>query len=147
MLLDSDKIREIEIRKRGGQSDAPPSFQDASGSKRLSKRVIKHLSLTLLAAAALSAAPSKQTFTGVITDDVCPKADHSQMQMGPTDATCALNCVDIHGAALVLYDGKNTYSLSDQRTPQQFAAQKVNVVGTLDAKSHTIQVDSITAAK
>ncbi len=147
MLLDSNKIRENEIRERGGRSNTPPSFQHASASKHIGKRVIKHLSVTLLAVAALSAAPSKQTFTGIITDDVCPKADHSQMQMGPTDATCALNCVDIHGAALVLYDGKNTYSLSDQRTPQQFAAKKVSVIGTLDAKTNTIQVDTITAAK
>jgi hypothetical protein len=147
MLLDSDKIRETEIRERGGRSDTPPSFQHASRPKHIGKRAIKHLSVTLLAVAVLSAAPSKHTFTGIITDDVCPKADHSQMQMGPTDATCALNCVDIHGAALVLYDGKNTYSLSDQRTPQQFAAKKVSVVGTLDAKTNTIQVDSITAAK
>jgi hypothetical protein len=147
MPLDSDHIREIEIRENGGRSDTSPSVRHAPAPKQIGKRVIKHFSLTLLAVAALSAAPSKQTFTGVITDDVCPKADHSQMQMGPTDATCALNCVDIHGAALVLYDGKKTYSLSDQRTPQQFAAQKVNVVGTLDAKTNTIQVDSVTAAK
>jgi hypothetical protein len=147
MLLDSNKIREPEIRERGGRSDTPPSFQHASGPKYIGKRVIKHLSVTLLAVAALAAAPSKQTFTGIITDDVCPKADHSQMQMGPTDATCTLTCVDIHGASLVLYDGKNSYSLSDQRTPQQFAAQQVSVVGTLDAKTHTIQVDTITAAK
>jgi len=27
----------------------------------------------------------------------------------------------------VLYDGKNTYKLSDQKTPEQFAAQKLKV--------------------
>jgi hypothetical protein len=35
----------------------------------------------------------------------------------------------------VLFDGKNAYTLSDQQTPEKFAAQKVSVVGTLDAKT------------
>jgi len=101
----------------------------------------------LLAVATLSAAAGKQTFTGTITDSMCPKADHSKMQMGPTDADCTLACIDIHGATYVLYDGKDTYALSDQHMPEKFAAKKVRVVGTLDAKTKTIQVDSITAAK
>jgi hypothetical protein len=108
---------------------------------------MRYLILSLLAVTALSAAPAKQTFTGVITDDVCPNADHSIMQMGPTNAECTLDCVDIHGASLVLYDGKNTYILSDQKTPQKFAAKKVKVVGTLNSKTKTIQVDSIAPAK
>src|SRR5689334_24530856 len=100
-----------------------------------------------LAAAALAAAPPKQTFTGTITDSMCDKADHSQMQMGPTDAACTLACVDVHGATYVLYDGKKTYALSDQKASRKFAGKKVSVVGTLDAKSNAIQVESITAAK
>ena len=43
--------------------------------------------------------------------------------------------------------GKEAYTLSDQKTPEKFAAQRVTVIGTLDAKTKTIQVDSITAAK
>ncbi len=109
--------------------------------------LMKYLSLSFLAAAALAAAPAKQTFIGVITDDMCAKADHSHMQMGPTDAECTLACVDVHGASYVLYDGKESYKLSDQRTPEKFAAKKVSVVGTLDKKTDTIQVDSINAAK
>ncbi len=108
---------------------------------------MKHPIFNLLAIAALAAAPGKQTFTGIITDDVCAKADHSQMQMGPTDAECAIACIGAHGAAFILYDGKNAYTLSDQRTPEKFAGQKVRVIGTLDTKTKTIQVDSITAAK
>ena len=56
-------------------------------------------------------------------------------------------CIDSHGAQYVLYDGKEVYTLNDQQTPEKFAAQKVTIVGTLDAKTKTIQVDSITAAK
>jgi hypothetical protein len=108
---------------------------------------MKRLILSLLAVAAISASPPKRTFIGTITDDMCGKADHSRMQMGPTDAECTLACIDIHGASYVLYDGKDTYALSDQRTPGKFAAQRVRVTGTLDNKTKTIQVDSITAVK
>jgi hypothetical protein len=108
---------------------------------------MKHLIFGLLAVAALSAAPGKQTFTGIITDNMCAKAGHAQMRMGPTDAECTIACVAVHGATYVLYDGKDVYTLSDQRTPEKFAAQKVKVVGTLDPKTKTIQVDSISAAK
>ena len=106
-----------------------------------------YLIVSLLASAVLSAAQGKRTFTGTITDNMCAKAGHSQMRMGPTDAECTIACVSAHGATYVLYDGKNLYALSDQQTPEKFAAKKVRVVGTLDAKTKTIQVDSITAAK
>jgi hypothetical protein len=108
---------------------------------------MKQLILIFLAAAALSAAPAKQTFTGTITDSVCDKADHNQMRMGPTDAECAKACNSDHGASYVLYDGKDSYILSDQQTAEKFLAKKVSVVGTLDAKTKLIQVDSITLAK
>jgi hypothetical protein len=102
---------------------------------------------SLLAIAALAAAQGKQTFTGTITDSMCERADHSQMRMGPTDAECTIACVMVHGATYVLYDGKQVYNLSDQQTPEKFAGKKVTVRGTLDAKTKTIQVDSINAAK
>ena len=101
----------------------------------------------LLSVAALSAAPGKQTFTGIITDDMCAKAGHSQMRMGPTDAECTIACISAHGATYVLYDGKDVYTLSDQRTPEKFAAQKVTVIGTLNAKTKTIHVESIRKAR
>ena len=108
---------------------------------------MKYLFLSLLAGAALFAAQSKQTFTGAITDDECSRADHSRMRMGSTDAQCAIACVEVHGGQFVLYDGMEVYPLSDQQAAEKFAGQQVTVVGTLDAQSKTIQVDSITAAK
>jgi hypothetical protein len=108
---------------------------------------MKRLTFGVLLIAALAAAPDKQTFTGVITDSMCPEGDHSRMKMGSTDAECTLACVDAHGAEYVLYDGKETYTLSDQKTPEKFAGQKVTVTGALDAKTKTIRVESITAAK
>jgi len=104
------------------------------------------LTLASLAIVTALSAQAKQTFVGKITDDMCSMADHSQMRMGSTDAECAKACIEYHGSMYVLYDGKNTYTLSDQRTPEKFAGQKAKVTGTLNAKTRVIQVDSITAA-
>ena len=105
----------------------------------------KQIAIAIAAAALMLAAPPKQTFTGVITDSMCANGDHTAMNMG-ADAGCVTACVKA-GAKYVLYDGKEAYTLSDQKTPEKFAAKKVTVTGTLDAKTKTIQVASITAAK
>jgi hypothetical protein len=100
--------------------------------------------LTLIfAAAALSFGAS---FTGVITDNMCDNADHKDMKMG-NDAKCVVECVKGMNGKYVLYDAsaKKTYKLTDQKTPEKFAAQKVTINGTLDGD--TIKVDSIAAAK
>jgi hypothetical protein len=103
--------------------------------------------VALLLIVAASAAADTQTFTGTITDDMCPKADHSQMRMGSTDGECATACVSAHGASYILHDGKNVYTLSGPQTLERFAGRRVRVVGSLDAKTRTIRVDSITLAK
>ena len=108
---------------------------------------MKPLIFSLLMIAALGAAQGKRTFTGTITDSMCATADHSRMRMGPTDGECTLACISAHGALFILYDGKEAYTLSDQQTPENFGGKKVTVTGTLDAKTKTIRVDSITAAK
>jgi hypothetical protein len=102
---------------------------------------------SILLVGALSTAQSAQTFTGVISDDMCELGDHSRMRMGANDAECTRACVASHGAAYVLVDGKNIYTLSDEKAPETFAGQRVTVVGTLNAKTKLIQVDSISAAK
>ena len=118
---------------------------------------MKLVILSLFLAVALSAAQGKpfdslafaqgkQTFTGVVTDEMCPLGTHSHMKMGPTDAECTKACVMSHDAKYMLFDGKSAYFLSDQNTPEKFAAQKVRVTGTLDAKTMTIRVESIAAA-
>jgi xylose isomerase len=101
----------------------------------------KTILLSLSAAGAMFAA----SFTGTITDSGCAKADHKAMNMG-TDEQCVKACVKAHGATYVLWDGRKTYELSDQKTPEQFAAKKVMVEGTLDGKTNTIKVASIKAA-
>jgi hypothetical protein len=104
----------------------------------------------VLGVAGLSASPSTTTravdtaeYRGVVTDDNCDNGDHSHMKMGDTDAECTIACINAHGAAYVLFDGKTAYALSDQKSPEKFAGRKVKVVGTLDAKGKTIQVSSI----
>jgi hypothetical protein len=107
----------------------------------------KHISIGIAAAALMFAAAGKQTFTGLITDSECAKGNHKEMNMGPPDAKCVIECVKGMGGKYVLYDGKETYTLSDHKSVEGFAAKKVTVTGTLDAKTKTIQVDSIAAAK
>jgi Protein of unknown function (DUF5818) len=102
---------------------------------------MKTLTLTLLAAGMMFGA----TFTGVISDDGC-KGDHRAMNMG-NDAQCTVACVKAHGSQYVLWDGKQAYVLSDQKTPEQYAGKKVTVTGTMDAKAGSIKVDSIKPAQ
>ena len=98
--------------------------------------------VSLLFAVALLAAAGQQTFTGVITDSMCGK-DHAAMKVTP-DSKCVLDCVK-HGSKYALFDGKTAYVLSDQKTPEQFAGQKVKITGTLYEKTKILKVDSISA--
>ena len=68
----------------------------------------------VLLAGTLASPRAQQTFTGIITDEVCGPNGHAGMRMGPTDAECTRLCVMLHDSAYVLYDGKQVYRLSDQ---------------------------------
>jgi hypothetical protein len=92
---------------------------------------------------ALAAAAQTDTFSGVITDTMCG-AKHGMMKNQPDDQ-CVKMCTKGE-ANYALFDGKNVIKLSDQKTPAKFAAQKVNVTGTLDSKTNTIKVTSIEPA-
>lgn len=102
-----------------------------------------------LALASLSitvAADAPKTYTGTITDSMCVM-NHKMMNITP-DSKCAQECVrKSKEVKYVLHDGKNAYKLSDQQTPEHFAAQKVRVTGTLFPKTGVIKVDKIEAAK
>jgi|SRR5947199_5665866 len=100
----------------------------------------------LFASAALLLGAGKQTFTGVITDDMCTKADHKEMKMG-SDEKCVMECIKGMNGKYMLYDGKEAYKLSDQKAPAKFAAKKVTITGSLDEKTKTIAVEKIEAAK
>ena len=91
----------------------------------------------------LAAAQQSRTFTGVITETMCQK-DHSMMKTGQPDAKCIIDCVKADkNVKYALHDGKNIYVLSDQQTPEKFAAQKVQVKGVLYEKTKIIKVESI----
>ncbi len=98
---------------------------------------------TALAAVTLGAAPAGDTFVGTISDSMCALS-HASMRMGPTDAACTDACIEEHGASYVLVDADHVYQLSDQRLPKAFAGKTVTVVGTLDTRTGTITVISIT---
>lgn len=91
-------------------------------------------------------AQDRQRFTGVITDSMCATGDHSAMQMGPTDAECTKACIDSHDASYVLYDGKQAFTLDDQKTPERFAGKKVVLTGSLDDARKMIRVSEIVLA-
>jgi hypothetical protein len=104
--------------------------------------IMKLLSAVLLVTVA-AGAPAARSITGTITDSMCATADHSHMQMGPTNAECTKACVEEHDASFVLFDGRDVYTLSDQQMPAKFAGRKVTVTGSVDARTHTIRVASI----
>jgi hypothetical protein len=99
-------------------------------------------------AAAMAFAAGPATYTGVITDNMCDNADHKDMKMG-SDPKCVVECVKGMNGKYVLYDAtaKKAYILSDQKTPEKFAAKKVTVTGTLDDAGKNLKVDKIEAAK
>lgn len=98
--------------------------------------------LAIACAAALSAAGASTTLTGIITDSMCG-VSHSMMK-GHADDDCVRMCVK-GSAEYALYDGKNIWKLSDQKTPARFMAKHVKVTGTVDEKAMRIKVASIEA--
>jgi len=101
---------------------------------------------TLLARGWQPESRDTQTFSGVVTDDMCSTGDHSQMRMGSTDVECATACVNAHGAAYVLSAGKEVYTLRTAQALESFAGKKVKVAGVLDKETRTIRVSSIALA-
>jgi Protein of unknown function (DUF5818) len=100
---------------------------------------------------AAAPAANANSFSGEIMDSMCAgMGGHEQMLQGgkvKNARECTLECVRM-GATYVLYipATKTTYQLDDQKTPAQFAGEKVNVSGSLDAATKTIHVEKITAA-
>lgn len=103
--------------------------------------------LFLAASLTIVAAAETRTFTGLITDTMCG-ADHESMHVTPY-SKCVRECIKMDPAKFkyALYDGKNVYTLSDQKTPEAYAAQKVKVTGTLDESSKVINVEKIEPVK
>ncbi len=97
-------------------------------------------------AALAPGADQPKTFTGVITDTMCG-AKHT-MGISPDDK-CVRECVkmDPKKWKYALLVGADVYTLSDQQTPEKFAAKKVRVTGSLDAKTKVLKADKIEAVR
>jgi len=95
----------------------------------------------------LIAVAASRVFTGVITETMCKK-DHGMMGGKLPDAKCVIDCVKADKTVkYALHDGTRVYVLSDQQTPEKFAAQRVRVKGVLYEKTKIIKVESIEAAR
>jgi len=114
------------------------------------KQMFRSLALVaLLALAATFMMGATQTFTGVVTDDMCAKSgglNKHTMAPGKPDAVCVRECVKA-GAKFALYTAdKKVYILKgDLKQIDALAAQKVTVTG--DLAGNAIAVKSIAAAK
>lgn len=113
---------------------------------------MKRAGVVLVTAAALLTGQTKsksksvtRTITGMITDSMCGTGDHSHMRMGENDRDCTIACVHAHGSDYVLSDGRMVWVLAKQEQGEQFAGQKVTVVGKVTGEM--IEVESIKAVK
>lgn len=117
----------------------------------MSARVLLVVMLLALPAAvpAASQAPRpSQVYTGVISESMCG-INHTSMGISP-DPKCIVECVK-HGQGvryiLVEEKTKAMYILSDQQTPERFAAQRVRITGVLYPKTKILKVEKIEAAR
>ena|SRR5215469_4473265 len=94
-----------------------------------------------------SADSSKSRFRGEISDTQCAMNVHSLSRshaemiakgtLGTDPASCAKACVR-RGGEWVLQSGGRVFRLKSQAGVDHFAGQKVEIVGTLDSKTNTI---------
>src|ERR1017187_2727734 len=112
-----------------------PSVKAARSKREREKAMKKQIAIVIASAALMLAAPAAQKINGVITDDMCAKGDHKDMHMG-TDEKCVEECIKGMKGKYMLYDGKDTWALSDQELPAKFAAKKVTVTLTGDDWAH-----------
>ncbi len=92
--------------------------------------------------------PKPRTFTGEIMDSQCAEMGmHGIVNPLKTARECTIDCVRF-GGRYALYDPavQMAYGLDDQRKPEQFAGNRVEVTGTLDKLTHTIHVTDIRSA-
>jgi hypothetical protein len=91
------------------------------------------------------------SYTGEIMDSKCAEqGSHSQVMTKEgikTVKDCTLWCVK-DSSKLVLYtqNPKTYYNLDDQDKPQEYAGEKVTIVGTYDGPTKTIRIQSIIVA-
>jgi len=86
----------------------------------------------------------QQTFTGEVTESLCPKNHDDMMKemknMRMDKATCERTCIQM-GAKYTLYDAAadQVYRFDNPKKVEAFAGQRVRVTGTLKKNTITIQ--------
>lgn len=103
--------------------------------------------LVLTSTALATAGSAKATFHGEISDTQCAMNVHSLRRsheemikkntLGTDAASCARACVR-RGGEWVLRSGDEIYRLKNQAGINEYAGQKVQISGVLDAKTNTI---------
>jgi len=85
-----------------------------------------------------------QTFTGEITESLCPKTHDDMMKemknMRMDKLTCERTCIQM-GAKYTLYDPatQQVYRLDNPQKIEPFAGKKVRVTGSLKKNTITVQ--------
>lgn len=106
------------------------------------------LEMPAIAAPGGKTTPTLQTFTGEITETLCPKNHDDMMKemknMRMDKLTCEKTCIQM-GAKYALYDAAKdqVYRLDDPKKIEPFAGRKVRIVGSL--KKNTITVQTVEA--
>ena len=105
------------------------------------------LFLGLLLVASASGGTQRTSFFGEISDSQCAMNVHSLSRsheemikrgtLGTDAASCSRACVR-RGGEWVLRSGEKVYHLLYQEGVEQFAGQKVAVIGTADSQTNTI---------
>lgn len=106
---------------------------------------MRRLLWMILPLLALAQGPA-QEYRGVITDTMCG-ASHTHMGIQP-DEKCVRECVKTGKWKYALLDDRGRMMvLSDQQTPERFAAKRVTIRGVLYEKTGILRVNSIAPAK
>jgi hypothetical protein len=113
-----------------------------------SSRFVPVLVAVLLTAPVLAQPGPSQVFVGGVSESMCG-ITHTSMGISP-DPKCIVECVK-HGQGVkyILVDEKTKamYTLSDQQTPEKFAAVRVRVTGVLYPKTKILKVEKMEAVK
>jgi hypothetical protein len=93
-----------------------------------------------------------QTFTGEIMDKQCAQMQSHENMMKSVGAKnareCTLACVK-NGDKFVLFDSgaKKVYVIDDDKKVREYAGQRVQITGTYDDSTETLQVKTIAPAR
>jgi Protein of unknown function (DUF5818) len=133
---------------------AKTAEKEAMKTSHLTRSTLLFVALGLAIALSPGATPAAdEVFKGVIADSQCALNVHSLSKshkemlqdktIGGSPSDCVWYCVKERGGRFVLQDKEKVYKLDDQTLTREFAAQRVQVTGTLDAQTNTIHVHRI----